>query len=545
MRIQSESEVLDPKVRKQIIEEIMAGENQERKNEAFKRYECYKDLTKNWVVQELLKTFSETTVSQMGYAIANVSLVKKVINKLARVYSNGVTREIVGNKEATDSLKELSKTLELNDKFKKTNRYLRLQNNVQMYLKPVPLSNGRYTVKPEILQPYLYDVVEDYYDRTKMLCLVISDYEKNLVNYTTSDVSSAGVRRQTTSYIHQGGDGKDQVIADSPIDSSLSGDENKQFIWWTNSFHFTTDSKGVIISSSDEQENPIKEIPSVDFNLDQDNQYWSIGGSDLIDAGILINSMLTQVNNIGVVQGYGQMWMKGKKLPTNVVVGPNKIIRMEYEEGEPVPDLGFAQADPKLQELMEAIQMYTALTLTTNNLSTSGVSTQLSGSATFPSGIAMLIDKAESQEDVKDQQELFVNKEQQVWDIIKKWMDVYASRNLLDESLLASPIPDAAEISVSFPQTNIIQTEKEKLEVIEKRKDLGLNTMIELMMLDNPGLTKEQAAEKLVEITKEKIEKMAAAIVSTGNQPNEEIEVEVEDEGDQEPGDQVENNLPN
>ncbi len=543
MRIQSESEILDPRVRKQIIEEILAPENQERKNEAFKRYECYKDLTKNWVVQELLKTFSQDTVTQMGYAIANVSLVKKVINKLARVYSNGVTREIVGNEEATDSLKELSKVLELNDKFKKTNRYLRLQNNVQMYLKPVPLSNGKYTVKPEILQPYLYDVVEDFYDRTKMLCLVISDYEKNLVNYTTSDVSSAGVRRQTTTY--KMGDGKDQVIADSPSDATISGSEHKQFIWWTDSFHFTTDSKGNILSSTDELENPIRQIPSVDFNLDQDNQYWSIGGSDLIDAGILINSMLTQVNNIGVVQGYGQMWMKGKKLPTNVVVGPNKIIRMEYEEGEPVPDLGFAQADPKLQELMEAIQMYTALTLTTNNLSTSGVSTQLSGSATFPSGIAMLIDKAESQEDVKDQQELFVNKEQKVWDIIKKWMDVYSTRNLLDESLLSSPIPDAAEISVSFPQANIIQTEKEKLEVIEKRKDLGLNTMIELMMIDNPSLTKEQAAEKLIEITKEKIEKLASAIVSTENQPNQEIEVEVEDEGDQEPGDEVENNLPN
>ena len=59
--------------------------------------------------------------------------------------------------------------------------------------------------------------------------------------------------------------------------------------------------------------------------------------------------------------------------------------------------------------------MYIALYLTTNNLSTSGVSTQLSGGNTLPSGVALILDKAESLEDVQDQRQVFIDKEPDIF----------------------------------------------------------------------------------------------------------------------------------
>ena len=52
--------------------------------------------------------------------------VLKVIDKLARVYSNGVERSIKGNPTATEKLNELVKVLDINTSLKKTNRFLKL-----------------------------------------------------------------------------------------------------------------------------------------------------------------------------------------------------------------------------------------------------------------------------------------------------------------------------------------------------------------------------------------------------------------------------------
>lgn len=563
MRLKKEEEILDPAVRKAIIAEIEGTENMRRKSEAFRRWQCYKDKTSSFVIEMLLEQFDEGTVREMSYSITNVSIVRKIINKLARVYSNGVQRVVSENDEATAKLEDLEAHLDFTKKMKTLNRMLKLQKNAACYIKPCPYTDedgeeyNKIRLSP--MNPYLYDVVEEYYDRTKPLVYIFSNFQPGGLLHTSLDPAKvrtlsghlkAGFNSFVTPNSGVGGtygDGTDQKIADKKEDEDEDyPGSKKKYIWWTDRYHFTTlghkmiDERGeAFYPESVEDErilNPIEVKPIVNFAVDQDNSFWAEGGEDVVDAGITINSMLSQINHIGVVQGYGQFYMSGKDLPKNQILGVNRGIVLEYDpdSGDPKPEAGFLTANPKLTELMSNTLSLVALTLTTNDLSVSSVSASLNDQANFPSGIAMLLDRAESLEDIKEQSDEFFDKEIEIWNIYSKWHQYFAEEGSLDPDLANLTLPEEFELELTLNKPEAISTESEKLDNIEKRRRLELNTEAELLQKDQPGLTLEQAEEKLAKIRAERQARMAEfSAMNDDNDPDEEIEEEDGDKGTQ------------
>lgn len=516
MRIKSEVEILDDVTRKVILTEILGAENKQRKNDAYKRYLCYKDKTSQFVTEQLLSQFDISTVREMAYCISNISLLRKVIDKLARVYASGVKRVITNDEISTQTIEELSKKLHFNTQIKKANKYLKLQKNMAVYVKPCPYveENGteKYKVKIEALNPYLYDVVEDYNDRTKPICFILSDFKYS----APVNLALTGQQMATHNYsqINAGkSDGIDEKIADSPEDAKI-----ETIIWWTKNYHFTTDQFGNITSPS--IDNPIKELPFVNFAIDQDGQFWAQGGDDLTDGSILINSVMTHNQHVAITQGYGQFYMKGKNLPRNIKIGANKAIMMEYQEGEPTPEIGYATASPQIDSLRSLVEGYIALLLTTNNLSTTAVASSLAGPQMSASGIAMIIDKAESMEDVNDQRQIFIDKEPKIWSIISKWIQVYGDN--MDEEFKGKALPENFEknFNLEFVDAPVIMSEKEKLENLKARKELGIDSMLDIIMKDNPQLSKSEAESKLKEVLEEKIKTAQTFVMGTPNGSN-------------------------
>lgn len=547
MKIKSEYDILNESTRKKIIEEIEGQENIGRKKEAFKRYETYKDQTAKYVEDLLRRQFDAATVDEMKYSISNISIVRKIIDKLARVYSNGVEREL-GRKKDTEKLAELNRLLKFDQTMKKANRGLELQKNIMMFVKPkkVVTDDGLELYCPKVmaLQPFLYDVVEDPNDKEQPMCLILSSYDP--MNQELHSLSPATEGRgYKTPGINEfpSGDRKEQLIADTPFDTD--GDMDKKlYIWWSKNYHFTTNSKGSIVSGSD-IENPIHEKNFVNIAEDQDGQFWAVGGNDLIDGGILVNSMISNTNHIGIVQGYGQPVMTGKNLPQRTKVGPNFMIKLEQNDGEPTPDFKYVTANPPLSDLKDLIVMYISLMLTTNNLSTSGVRTSLEGSSDFASGIAMMIDKAESVEDVADQARLFYDVEPAVWSLVFKWMKIYEERNLLCDDF-AGLVPSKIDerVVLKLGEAKPIITENEQLDVMLKKYDMGIMSKVDMIRSMHPEMTEEQAKEKLKQILEEKMLAMASRIVEgedgmVEEVPGEELEGNAS-ESSEEPDDEEE-----
>lgn len=524
MRIKSEAELLDPAVRAQIIEEIEEQEEQQRRDQAYMRHQCYRDQTKRFVIETLLNQFEQTTVNQMEYAISNISLVKKVIDKLARVYANGADRTVGEDEELTEQVQSLGKYLNVDTQMKLVNRLLKLQRNTTLYIKPCPYEkNGQlyYGVKLEPMSPHLYSVVEDYYDRTRPMAYILSNYEQR-VKYRVSLEPSKEGRTYRTPQPNPIGDRKDQAIADTPEDQGAQGDKKKkQYVFWSNSYHFTCEPGGVIIDKStgnpilnpteDDIRNPIEELPFKDFGIDRDGTFWSYGGDDLMDGAILINALISNLNHIAVTQGYGQMVMTGENLPNNVLVGPDKVIKLEHTVDDPTPSVQFLSANAPLSQLQAMVEMYVALLLTTNNLSTTGISMQLQGTAALSSGVALMIDKAESQEDVRDQRQIFMDCEPDIFRKVNKWIEAINEdpEKQIDPALEGLQLPEGfeEELQISFPNQTPIMAEGEHLDNLKKRKDLGISTMIDLIKKDQPGITDEEAEEKLRSIMEEKLQR--------------------------------------
>ena len=530
----NEDELLDEATRKIIIDEIKGQENQERKRKAYRRYLAYNDRTSDFVVEQLLKQFDQSTVQDMSYCISNISFTRKIIDKLARVYNFGVEREVESDEQSQENIEQLTKKLDFNTQIRTTNKFLKLQKNLAFYVKPCPVylpdGSEKYTIKCEPMNPYLYDAVEDYCDRTKPVCYVLSDFNYTPAMFAIGDASKAG-RVGNVINMPTIGNGKDEKIADSPEDK-----ETGTMVWWSDKYHFTTDLSGKIISET--IDNPIGEMPIENFAIEQDGAFWARGGDDLIDGSILLNSILTHNQHVAVTQGYGQFWMSGKNLPRNIKVGPTKALLMEFTDGEPEPKVGFANANPQIDALRGLVESYIALLLTTNNLSTSAVSSSLSGQSSAPSGIAMVIDKSESMEDVNDQRQIFVDKEPNIWRKINKWLKIYGD-NLIDD-LKGLELSDNFEenFSLNFIDAPVISSEQEKLQNIKLRKELGIETMVGLIMSDNPQYTEKQAEDKLKAIMEEKVKN-----AMTVNPPQD--GVPPQDGNPQDNGQQIQNNIDN
>ncbi len=521
MKILREDELLDQEKRKKLIDHFNALPNARRKDDAFKAYECLKDKTINYVLELLLKQFDISTVQEMQYAMSNISILRKVIDKLAKVYAYGVKRTMP-NESDTAAIEDAVDYLNMDAAMKKTNKYFRTFKNTMVYVRP--MKNGDlYDIKVEVLPPFKYDVVESPDNPEVPMAVVLSDYlptRKPL--YALGDAAVAGRSTNAVRELHQMNMPVQQTMPNTGIvgANGTSEDDKREYIWWSENYHFTTNSKGEILKSDHDEDdmpedglsNPILQLPFVNFAGEQDGTFWAEGGSDLVDTGIKINVDITNVKHIGNQQGYGQMFMTGKNLPKSVKAGPTHCIQLEQaDKDEPAPTIGFLSSNPPLGELKDIIEMEVALMLSTNNLSTSGFSMSLSDSKQMASGIAIMLDKSESVEDIGEQAQVFIQREPQVWQKFYLWLEVYNSSNsLTDNAKSLKPVKSAEELHLAFHSPAPIVAETDELNAIKMRKELGLNTMLELIMRDDPSLTEEEAQAKLEDINAEKLENAAA-----------------------------------
>jgi hypothetical protein len=107
--------------------------------------------------------------------------------------------------------------------------------------------------------------------------------------------------------------------------------------------------------------------------------------------------------------------------------------------------------------------------------------------------VLKLVDRLEQDEDV---QKVFQDKEPIIWEVIRLWHLLYSSKQQLEDDLQEIPVFSSSKVKVKFHQTKPLISEKEKLEVLKMRKDLGLNTQAELIQMDNPDLTMDEAEER-------------------------------------------------
>jgi len=132
----------------------------------------------------------------------------------------------------------------------------------------------------------------------------------------------------------------------------------------------------------------------------------------------------------------------------------------------------------------------------------------------LPSGIALILDKAESLEDIQDQRQVFIDREPDMWEAINAIIKTYDQQ--MTGELKGLTLPDGFKdnLLIKFNDPSPIMSEAEKLGNFKLRQELGIDTMISLLMKDDPSLDEDQAEEKFKKIIEHRIqEKMIEAQV--------------------------------
>lgn len=519
MQIFNENELLDQNFRLSVIQEIEGQENQARKQESFKRWEVLKDRAKKYIIDMLLNEMDEETVREMEGRASNINLFKKVISKKARVYKTAPERTLQSGNE--DQFVMMQDLINLNSTMKKTNRYLEAFRNCLVYIRPYKChdesrSDGEpvYKYHVKILPPHMYDVIEDEQDNEMARAYILSDFSPKTIQ---TEVYSQLRGRTGPTNSFRDGDDKNQIIADSPADKDQP---EKHYIFWSNDYHFTCDEKGQLVGVVDETDliNQIGELPFVDLAKDRDGSYWSVGGEDLIEGSLLTNMLLTDYNFIQKIQGMGIFYMFGKNVPKKYKVGPNRGITMQVEDGDPTPQIGFASANPNLTELREGIAAQIALLLSTNDLGMNSVSVKLDGS-NFQSGIQELIQHSEPLNAIEDDQQIFLDNEQDIVRIASKWHNYFLEKKLLHSDFAQYGSMDDFDYKLSFPKPEQYQPEKQRLETYKMKKDLGIADEV-LILMEDKGLTEQEAEQEILAIQERKNKKMARVLIN-GNRKRE------------------------
>ncbi len=521
-KLKSESDILSLEFRKKVIEEITGPENVLRKNHALRAYEIFNGQTKKWVIEMLSNEFEPETVAQMQTRATNISILRKVVSKLANTYTAGVTRKVNGKEDPNDATQkavdELAEAVKMNITQDKADRFYELFRN--SLVSTVPIKNYResedgkpkFDLSLRVLPPHFYDVIEDESNPEVPRVIILTDFVE--ANQGTAQPGvNVGPDGRPTGIIPQftKGDGHDQVIADSRDDA---GKEKREFIWWSDNYHFTTDEKGQILTDKGEEDNknPIGELPFVVYAGDQDGGYYASNWQDKVDGAIHINVALTDMFCIAMVQGWGQPVLTGAKFPEKVKGGPHRAILLKQQQGDPEAKFYYATSNPPLDQWMRMVELEVALYLSTNNLSPTTVSAKLDVQ-NFPSGIAMMIERSESTADITKKHAMYQDGEQDTIKKLSRWQEELGKKDALTEKFKKlSKVPKEAEVKTLFLPVKPIVSEKEHVETMKARKDLGIDTMLQLIMRDDPSLTKEQAEEKLAELTKEKDDAAAKAM---------------------------------
>ena len=172
-------------------------------------------------------------------------------------------------------------------------------------------------------------------------------------------------------------------------------------------------------------------------------------------------------------------------------------------EGSPPTTFEYKSPNPDLSGQMEVYSNYLSAILSQAGINAATILKD--GAQSFTSGLDRAIANADVTSIIAQNQNDYISVEKQAFEIVKAWSKVIDLKVKFSEK---------SELQILFPKPKILISDKETLENIKLRMDLGLITKVEALRIIDPNLTEEEAKDRLDEIKEERAENAPAMIGS-------------------------------
>jgi hypothetical protein len=482
--------LLDSNVIKQIVTELDNGEERDRKKSSFDNWQIYSG-NQDPYVQESIK--QRRPRSWKSYNISDISVSSMVTQKKSKSYKQQPLRFVEKeNENKNERLAEIYKEanairqMPFFDTVTNLHKYALMWVN---YLVDEDQQSGKYHFTT--LQPFEFSVVRSKQDG-ELLAVIL--------NHPHRDITAGAGQ----------GDGLDGLLAESQADSSA---ESRIYRMWSkdNYVVIKIEENELMTASGAKIEKSITYLPNPDnpsninilgripfvyvsTELAIDYPTPSPLGSQSTRFGVMMSELITSAD----LQGTSTLTFK---YPSHmqgqfdkISTGLTDVIELpQSSNDEDAPtEADYISPSPDLANQKDAYMSYLEGVLSQHGINVGqAMAKDVEASS---SGIALAIKNANIDDIISANQQIFVQAEKEMFEIVKAW-----------ESWLGSTVfDDEDELQITFKKPKVLISDKEVLDNIKMRIDMGLMQKHEALMELDPNLSEQEAKDKLEEIEKEK-----------------------------------------
>lgn len=511
-------DITNPAHLAKIIDEIEGDQNRRRRQEAWKTFQCLEGNQEEYIKNRLIEVYPKTFSK---FRIGNINIPKKIVDKKNKAYKTAPIRSLE-NKKENEELERIYKDYKFSRAFKEADRLFNAHKYVAAwltYINPEENSDaleGMY--KLQSLAPYEYDLIKC--NETHKPLIFILNYPDNTITRNAD-----------------GADGAEQTITESQSDTSA---ESKIYTFFNANFMVKVraiipklrTARDIRIEKIKEEPNLIGRLPCA--FISQDEAYDYPVRSSLANRSIEWNVAFSDLKTAASAQGHGQLVIshpQGQKIK-DAHMGMHVSLnlpqsRKDVESGI-TTDAKYISASPDLTGQLDVLKFDIANILDDEGIKPKG---SIQGTTeSFNSGFERLVSEADVQDIIQDNQSIYAEcLEPEIYDILKSYEEALNKNTFKSET-----------ISVNFEKPKVLISDKETLDNIEKRDQLGTLLSYEKHMMLNPNLSEEEAKAREAAIQAEKKERAAemAAMFENENSPEDDTEDEDESKIGEGEGDQ-------
>lgn len=435
-------------------------------------------------------------IKELEGRLVTINIMKKVIDKMAGVYNESPVRFVVDQNETDKELVELYEdSISFNSIQKETNRHLKMFKKAlkELYLD----ADGN--PKAKLIPAHAYEVFNvENPDTTKpdIVCKIIKNSDKT----------------------------NEQI-----------------FHWFTDESFYITDGEGVVLNdlmavyNNTNGRNPVKALPFI-YRTTSTYGIDPIVEDDVLHISIALPIVLTDLLFACKYQCWSLIYTIGVEGSINM--NPSSVVSLNYDKSGQKPEIGTIKPQVDSDKVIKLVESILNMFLSSKGLTTGTISTGLN-STNAVSGVSKMLDNAESVEDKKDQQELFLKDENEFWNVLANKIIPYWRRNQMLSAEMNRQFSKRFKVAVVFKEPKVLLTEKERVEMAILKLNNKLTSMKRELMNLNPDFTDDQIEDLIEEILEER-ERFPLlfglpAKPKEDDEANDENRDEEEDNGDDEP----------
>lgn len=379
-----------------------------------------------------------------------INIVRKIVNKRAMVYAAAPWREFKGIDQETGDA--LYRAMGANVILKKANRLTKLHKTT---LLQVRWNGAHETPTLAVVTPNIADAIYDDPENPDRLI-----------------VTHPGTREQDTTYSD-----------------------------WTAETWVKRNWRGQAIPAEGNPDgiNPYGVLPFVPlFDSAPDDEFFVRGGDDLIEAQRAINVALTNLWSAIELQSHGQAWTTGiepDEMVPNLRLGPQVLMQLP-----PGSTFEFAAPNTPIEGVLKAIEFLVKQTAVANDLAANVF--ELDPKA--ESGAAKHAESRDLLEARADDIDLWRAYETQLFEVVKRVANTHRP----------GMIPEGATISVDFGELDEGTEEGARLDVYQRRIDMGIWSAVDALMADNPDIRSRKDALRIIQERREEAATVGAAFAN-------------------------------